>query len=100
MITREASIAVYIMASQKHGTLYCGVTANLGARILAHREGRGSRFATRYGCRRLVWYEVHDLMCAAIDREKAIKTWRRQWKIELIEAANPDWRDLWFDLNK
>ena len=98
MRRRFGTIAVYMMANQKNGTLYCGVTSDLGARILAHREGRGSRFCQRYGCSRLVWYEVHELISEAIFREKILKKWRRQWKIDLIESANPDWRDLWFEL--
>ncbi|WP_421791298.1 GIY-YIG nuclease family protein [Hyphobacterium sp.] len=84
MVSRYGTIAVYIVASQKRGTLYCGVTDNLGARILAHREGRGSKFAAKYGCKRLVWYEIYDMIADAIMREKSIKKWRRQWKINLI----------------
>ncbi|GJL97487.1 MAG: excinuclease ABC subunit C [Hyphobacterium sp.] len=98
MSGRFGTIAVYITANQKNGTLYCGVTGDLGARILSHRESRGSRFAAKHGCKRLVWYEVHELISEAIYREKIIKKWRRQWKIDLIEAANPDWRDLWSEL--
>ena len=98
MRRRGSTIAVYMMASQKNGTLYCGVTSDLSARILSHREGRGSAFAKRYGCKRLVWYEPHELIVEAIGREKIIKKWRRQWKIDLIESANPEWRDLWFEL--
>jgi putative endonuclease len=85
---------VYILASKRNGTLYAGVTANLPARMLQHREGRGSRFADRYGVMRLVHAEHFERIDEAIAREKAIKKWRRAWKLELIERENPDWSDL------
>lgn len=85
---------VYMLASQKRGTVYIGVTNSLGRRIPEHREGTGSRFAGRYSVRRLVWYEEHFDMRDAIQREKSLKRWRRQWKIELIEKTNPDWEEL------
>ena len=91
---------VYIMASQKNGTLYIGVTNNIGSRVLAHREGRGSSFARRYGVTRLVFMEIFDDVNEAIAREKELKKWRRQWKIDLIESANPDWDDLFLKLNR
>ena len=90
---------VYIMASQKNGTLYIGVTNNIGARTFAHREGRGSGFAKKYGVRRLVYMEIFEHVNEAIAREKELKKWRRQWKIELIESMNPDWDDLYLKLN-
>lgn len=85
---------VYMLASQKRGTIYIGVTNDLGRRVPEHRAGRGSRFTARYGAVRLVWYEEHFDIRDAIQREKSLKRWRRQWKIELIEKANPDWNDL------
>ena len=91
---------VYIMASQKNGTLYIGVTNNIAARATAHREGRGSTFVTRYRVNRLVYMEIFDRIDDAIGREKELKKWKRQWKIELIESANPDWDDLYLKLNK
>ncbi|MFQ5564017.1 MAG: GIY-YIG nuclease family protein [Parvularculaceae bacterium] len=89
---------VYILASRKNGTLYIGVTGNLNERAYAHREGRGSDFASRYKIKRLVYYESFDRIVDAIDREKTLKKWKRQWKIELIESVNPHWNDLYFGL--
>lgn len=86
--------AVYILASRRHGTLDTGVTSNLLARTVQHREGLIPGFTRRYGVKRLVWYEMHETMNAAILREKRIKEWRRAWKIELIEARNEQWDDL------
>jgi putative endonuclease len=91
---------VYILANRKNGTLYTGVTADIAARMVQHREGTGSRHAAQYGVTRLVYAEPHDDITTAIAREKAIKKWRRAWKIELIERENPDWRDLFFDINR
>ena len=85
---------VYILTSQRNGTLYTGVTSNLLARIHHHREGLVRGFARKYGVKLLVWFEQHPTMDSAITREKRIKKWNRAWKLELIEAANPDWRDL------
>ena len=85
---------VYILASGKHGTLYIGVTSDLIARLHQHREGLIEGFTSRYGVSRLVYFEMSDDMPTAIAREKQLKKWRRAWKIELIEEANPDWVDL------
>lgn len=85
---------VYMLASQKRGTIYIGVTSSLGRRIPEHREGTGSRFTGQYGVRRLVWYEEHVDIGDAIQREKSLKRWKRQWKIDLIEKTNPDWEEL------
>ncbi len=85
---------VYMTASQKRGTIYIGVTNSLGRRIPEHKEGTGSKFTAKYGVRRLVWYEEHDDIRDAIQREKSLKRWPRQWKIELIEKDNPDWNEL------
>ncbi len=94
----ERRYFVYLLASRKNGTLYCGVTRDLTARTWTHREGDIPGFTSRYGVKRLVWYEAHTDIHEAIKREKRIKKWPRAWKINLIEAQNPDWRDLWFDL--
>ena len=83
-----------MLASQRNGTLYTGVTSNVLARIAQHREGAIPGFTRRYGIKRLVWFEQHATMESAILREKRIKKWERAWKLELIEAGNPDWHDL------
>lgn len=88
---------VYLLASGRNGTLYCGSTSKPIKRIWEHKEGVGSVFTRKYGVTLLVWYEFHDLMTAAIKRELQIKEWKRRWKLELIEAANPEWRDLYQD---
>ena len=85
---------VYIMSNRKDGVLYIGVTADLSRRIVQHREGKGSAFCRRYGLTRLVYAEEHDSIGDAIAREKAMKAWKRAWKIELIEGLNPAWDDL------
>ena len=85
---------VYIMANKKGGTLYVGVTSDLPRRVEEHRLGKASQFTAKYGCKRLVWYERHDLVTRAITREKTVKKWPRHWKINAIEAINPDWNDL------
>jgi len=87
--------AVYILASQRNGTLYTGVTSDLLRRIYEHREGMVPGFTRKYGVKLLVWFEMHATMEHAIIRETRIKGWKRAWKLELIEAANPDWRDLY-----
>ena len=92
--------AVYMMANQKSGTIYVGVTSDLPKRAWEHREGHIEGFTKRYGCKRLVWFELHSTMEAAIAREKQIKGGSRAKKIALIEAQNPDWRDLFFELNR
>ncbi len=85
---------VYIVASGRHGTLYTGVTSNLVQRIHQHRDGTLPGFASRHRCTRLVWFERHETMETAIQREKRIKEWQRNWKLTLIETGNPDWSDL------
>ena len=89
---------VYIVTNHKHGTLYIGVTSNLVQRVYQHRESLADGFSKQYGVKMLVWFEQHDTMESAIAREKAMKKWHRQWKINLIEAQNPEWRDLWDDI--
>ena len=86
---------VYIVASKRHGTLYTGVTSNLPKRAFEHREGLFEGFSAKYGCKILVWYEVHDTMIAAITREKQIKAGSRAKKLALIETLNPEWKDLY-----
>jgi putative endonuclease len=86
---------VYMLASQKNGTLYIGVTSDLVKRIWEHKNNAVESFTQRYGVHTLVWYEPHESMMSAIDREKAIKEWQRAWKIRLIEANNPEWDDLY-----
>ncbi len=90
--------AVYILASQRNGTLYTGVTSGLVKRTWEHKEDIVAGFTTRYGVHLLVYYELHDEIVAAITREKQIKKWNRAWKIRLIESTNADWRDLWFEI--
>ena len=85
---------VYIMASKPNGTLYIGVTSNLLKRAWEHREGIADGFTKRYGCKLLVWFEVHDRIEEAIIREKQMKEWRRAWKVRRIVEMNPDWQDL------
>ena len=87
--------AVYLLASQRHGTLYIGVTNNLARRVHEHRTKRTPGFTAAYGVTRLVWYEMYERIVEAIAREKMLKTWQRDWKIRLIEEANPDWSDLY-----
>jgi putative endonuclease len=91
---REFAPAVYILASQRNGTLYTGVTSDLIGRIYKHRAGTQGAFTRQYGVERLVWFEMHATMDNAIQREKRIKKWYRKWKLELIETGNPGWRDL------
>ncbi|WP_213603953.1 GIY-YIG nuclease family protein [Pseudoxanthomonas japonensis] len=95
---RERIPCVYILASQPRGTLYIGVTSSLPARIWQHRNDQADGFTRRYGVHTLVWYEVHEQMESAILREKTLKAWKRLWKIQLVEDANPAWRDLYPDI--
>ena len=90
--------AVYIMASRRNGTLYVGVTSNLPGRVWQHRTGAIPGFTARYGCKLLVWLEMHERMDGAITREKQIKGGSRKNKLALIEETNPVWRDLYEEL--
>jgi putative endonuclease len=90
--------ATYIIASERNGTLYTGVTSRLLQRVWQHRTGVADGFTKRYGCKMLVWYEVFDTMEQAILREKQIKGGSRAKKLALIERMNPEWRDLWSDI--
>jgi putative endonuclease len=98
-MTREFQPCVYLMANKRNGTTYAGITSDLIKRVWQHREGLGG-FATRYGCKRLVWFEQHATMEYAITREKQIKAGSRAKKVALIEADNPLWRDLWFEITR
>jgi putative endonuclease len=84
----------YIISNKREGVLYVGVTSDLQKRAWEHREGAVPGFTKRYGLKLLVYFEWHDEITLAIQREKNIKHWSRAWKIELIEGMNPDWKDL------
>jgi putative endonuclease len=94
MVSRDSAIAVYVMASGDNGTLYVGVTSALEQRVSQHKQGSFEGFSKRYGCTRLVWFEMFGATEPAIRREKALKRWNPAWKLKLINEANPDWCDL------
>jgi putative endonuclease len=87
--------AVYMLASERNGTLYIGVTSDLVKRIWEHKNNLVDGFTKRYNIHRLVWYELHGSMDSAIEREKRLKEWKRAWKLKLIEGFNPGWQDLY-----
>lgn len=89
---------VYMLTSRRNGTLYIGVTSNLVKRVWEHKQDAVPGFTQRYGVHTLVWYETHATMESAITREKALKEWKRLWKLRLIEAMNPTWRDLYEEI--
>ena len=89
---------VYILASRRNGTLYVGMTDDLSVRWFQHQEGHFAGFTKKYGVKTLVWFETHDTRDSAFLRERQIKAWKRAWKIALIEAGNPDWNDLAWQL--
>lgn len=95
---RDRVYWVYILASQRNGTLYVGVTSDLMRRAQEHRERLVPGFTRRHGVKLLVYFELHHDINTAILREKRIKRWHRKWKLELIEAQNPQWKDLWIEL--
>jgi putative endonuclease len=97
-MSQQKEYYVYILASQKYGTLYTGITSNLIKRIYQHKTGYGG-FTKKYHVTKLVYYEVHNDVNAAILREKQIKKWNRNWKINLIETNNPYWLDIYSELN-
>jgi putative endonuclease len=99
-ITSSGAIVYYvsILASRKHGTLYIGVTDDLVRRIYEHKTDAVRGFTSRYGVHLLVWFESYDDVVNAIEREKELKKWRREWKINLIESSNPNWVDLFESL--
>ena len=90
---------VYLLASRRNGTLYIGVTSDLVKRVWQHKNDLVEGFTKQYGVHMLVWYEPHETMESAIRREKSIKKWNRKWKLDLIEQSNPQWQDLFNDLN-
>ncbi|MEZ5910457.1 MAG: GIY-YIG nuclease family protein [Hyphomicrobiaceae bacterium] len=90
---------VYLLASRRNGVLYVGVTSDLAGRICVHRQDLNDGFTKRYGVHRLVYYEVHEAMEAAIRRESRLKKWKRAWKVRLIENMNPEWADLYDEAN-
>ncbi|MEK7070926.1 MAG: GIY-YIG nuclease family protein [Patescibacteria group bacterium] len=92
------SYFIYIIASKKNGTLYIGVTSNLAKRIYLHKEKLIVGFTEKYDVDRLVYVESYEFIKDAIKREKQLKKWKRQWKIDLIEKKNPNWEDLYRDL--
>ena len=91
---------LYLLASKRNGTLYLGVTSDMPRRIWEHREGLIDGFSRKYGCKLLVWFAHYPNIHDARVRDAQMKKWKRAWKLELIEENNPDWRDLWDDLNK
>lgn len=86
---------VYILAKDYHGTLYTGVTSDLIKRIYEHKNGLIDGFTRKYNIKNLVYFEIHETMEAAIQREKTVKKWKREWKYDLIEKDNPRWEDLY-----
>ena len=94
----EKRPCVYIVASKPNGTLYTGVTSDLVKRVYEHKDGLADGFTKKYDVHRLVYFEMHEDMNAAIAREKQIKKWDRAWKLELIEKGNPAWKDLYDDI--
>jgi putative endonuclease len=96
---RCAYIAVYILSDGVRGTLYVGVTSDLFRRMYEHREGVFDGYTKKYGISRLVWYEPHEAMSTALQREKSLKRYLRDWKISLVERQNPHWADLYDTLN-
>lgn len=96
----EKTYYVYLLASGRYGTLYAGVTSDLIKRAWQHQEGLVEGFTKKYEVKKLVWYEVHKDVHAAITREKQIKKWNRAWKIRLIQEQNPLWRDLYEDVTR
>jgi putative endonuclease len=90
---------VYILSSQRNGTLYSGVTSNLIKRVWEHKNNLVPGFTSKYEIHHLVYYEVHNDINLAITREKRIKSWKRKWKLELIEKKNPGWKDLYYGLH-
>ena len=92
---QEKQPCVYLLANKPYGTLYLGVTSNLKQRICQHKEKVADGFSSQYGVDKLVWFELHDNMESAISREKNIKSWKRDWKIQLINKENLGWHDLY-----
>jgi len=91
--------SVYIMSSKPRGTLYIGVTSDLVRRVYEHRNGLVDGFTHKYDVKMLVYFEIYDYVHTALQREKTLKHWKREWKIRLIEELNPQWEDLWETIN-
>ena len=89
---------IYILASRRNGTLYVGMTDNIGQRVWQHKSGAIAGFTKKYEVKLLAWYETHETRESAFIRERQIKKWNRAWKLKLIEEANPAWRDLFDEL--
>ncbi len=98
-MSKPKSPCVYILASQRNGTLYIGVTSSLGKRMAEHSQGLIEGFTKKYGVKMLVWHNRLEDMKAAINREKQLKQWQRSWKIRLIEEMNPEWVNLYDEVN-
>jgi len=98
MVTANSLIGCYMMANRMHGVIYIGVSSRLITRVGQHRDGAIDGFTKMYGLKRLVWYEFHETIVSAIQREKSLKRWPRDWKANLIERANPHWDDLFAGL--
>jgi len=96
----DKAFYVYLLASKRNGTLYVGVTSELAQRVWQHKEGLAEGFSKEHSVKMLVWFEQHETAESAITREKQIKKWNRAWKIELIEAQNPYWNDLYDEITK
>jgi putative endonuclease len=94
----ERQPCVYILASKRNGVLYTGVSSNLLKRVWEHKNDVVEGFTRKYGVHCLVWYEIHESMGSAIQREKTIKNWKRAWKLRVIEEMNPQWQDLYPEL--
>lgn len=94
----ERNPCVYMLTNKSHGTLYIGVTSNLPKRVWEHKSKVVKGFSSKYNLSMLIWYEKHESMESAIIREKALKFWKRAWKIRLIEESNPNWNDLYKDV--
>ena len=90
--------AVYLLASERNGTLYVGVTSDLVKRIYEHKHDLADGFTKKYGIKMLVWFEMTNNISVAITREKQIKKWNRLWKLRLVDQSNPEWRDLYYDI--
>ncbi|MHC5075417.1 MAG: GIY-YIG nuclease family protein [Planctomycetota bacterium] len=100
IINRMKRYYVYILVNRRNGTLYLGMTNDLGRRVYEHKNELLEGFSKKYGIKKLVYYEVHNDVNMAITREKQIKKWNRKWKIRLIEEENPEWTDLYEDAMK
>ncbi len=95
----QLMFTVYILTNKRNGTLYTGHTDDIDRRLWEHRNGHMRGFASKYGCNRLVWKEAHESRETAFQRERQIKSWKRDWKLQLIERDNPDWKDIYDEMN-